>query len=422
METNTKKLAVVGIVLALFALNASGAQIYNFIAGSNIIINQSGNDITISADINVSVNDKINKTSDIVSHGFVLRTDDFSSGMVLNGTHSIYSQEGDDSGHVIVSPHNVTVRMVYGAFPPTSVDYSFNTTGLDLQGKDLYNCGNCEASTPTSSFDDIKMNSISLNNTSLAGIRLNSSLVVPTNKYITLCLSDECTGWIEIYNNQWKSHFNDVGEFTGCYGEETWNLIGMTCYNINSSEETYHSQNKNSFEWYTDNWNNYFKMQNTFYASTAIESDVGFIDNSKSDGIAQWSNNELISVPIAPSNISGNKTIVAVNDYAGSSIQAGSYFDVPVNFNGTINGFELHGDAVDTITVNIYRCTYETYPCYNNTVTGTNNPMLNSERKNRSNLVGWNVTVKKGDILVFNSTASTLATKLSTYLSIAEVN
>jgi len=73
MNDNTKKIAAGAFIFSLLALSGAGTSAvisaYNFIAGDNINISQSGNNITISA-VNISVgqdNSKLNKTiSDIV--------------------------------------------------------------------------------------------------------------------------------------------------------------------------------------------------------------------------------------------------------------------------------------------------------------------------------------------------------------------
>jgi len=117
-------------------------------------------------------------------------------------------------------------------------------------------------------------------------------------------------------------------------------------------------------------------------------------------------------------------TINFVASGAGEVIPTGTLGDLIIPFNAYISEWALLSDTTANATVDIYKTTYANYgtdgaPNSTNTITGTEQLTLSSATKNTSTaLTGWTTTINTNDVLRFNVTSISAATKLTVALKV----
>jgi hypothetical protein len=95
------------------------------------------------------------------------------------------------------------------------------------------------------------------------------------------------------------------------------------------------------------------------------------------------------------------RTINFVIDGGYNTITSGSKGYLSLDFKGKITSWTIVSDVTGTISVDVKKTTYSSYP---NTVSiaGTQKPSLTNAQKNKNiNLIAWSSTLDAGDILEF---------------------
>lgn len=113
------------------------------------------------------------------------------------------------------------------------------------------------------------------------------------------------------------------------------------------------------------------------------------------------------------------RTLNFVIDGGNATILAGSKGNVLVNAAGTIQSWAVLGDASGSITIDVSKSTYATYPTF--TASGGTSPSLSSAQKSYANTINWTgfTTVAANDILQFAvSGAPTVVTLVTVSLNI----
>lgn len=109
--------------------------------------------------------------------------------------------------------------------------------------------------------------------------------------------------------------------------------------------------------------------------------------------------------------------IVAVFDGAGSVLNSGIRFDLPLDFAATINQVTLTGYPTGSLVVDVYKTSYASFPgSTGQSITASAKPTLTGAIKYQdSTLTGWTTAITAGDVLRYNidSVSSTILATLS---------
>lgn len=120
----------------------------------------------------------------------------------------------------------------------------------------------------------------------------------------------------------------------------------------------------------------------SFDSSLSLKADLSYVDASLNSKL----NTKNIGI-----NVNGNSNVIT----PGSK----GYREIDDDY--TIDNWTLLSDVSGTISIDIKRCTYETWPI-NVSITGSEKPNLNNVTKNKNDtLFGWSIDISKGDILEF---------------------
>ena len=97
------------------------------------------------------------------------------------------------------------------------------------------------------------------------------------------------------------------------------------------------------------------------------------------------------------------RELLAVFDGGGAPLGAGAQGDASVPFAATILGWVLLADQAGSITVDIWKDVYGSYPPTGaDTITGGSPPKITAAIKNSSTvLTGWTTAIAAGDTLRF---------------------
>ena len=114
----------------------------------------------------------------------------------------------------------------------------------------------------------------------------------------------------------------------------------------------------------------------------------------------------------AKANAASIRSLNFIIDGGGSVITAGSKGNVMIDFAGTIDGWAILGDASGSITVDVSKSTYATFPTF--TASSGTSPALSSQQKNQRIGINWTgfTTVSANDIIRFavSGTPATVTT------------
>lgn len=151
-------------------------------------------------------------------------------------------------------------------------------------------------------------------------------------------------------------------------------------------------------------------------AATSATAAQGFATDSYNSSVASASS---ASASAASAASAGGAEILYVIDGGGAPVSSGSKGTVEIPFNCTINRVTLVGDASGTVTVDLKKCDYATFPSTVSITNGTP-PALTAARKSQdSALTGWTSTLAAGDILEYTvPTTATSVTRLSVLLKV----
>jgi len=114
----------------------------------------------------------------------------------------------------------------------------------------------------------------------------------------------------------------------------------------------------------------------------------------------------------AKANAASIRSLNFIIDGGGSVITTGSKGNVMIDFSGTIDGWAILGDASGSITVDVSKSTYATFPTF--TASSGTSPSLSSQQKNQRIGINWTgfTTVSANDIIRFavSGTPATVTT------------
>lgn len=115
----------------------------------------------------------------------------------------------------------------------------------------------------------------------------------------------------------------------------------------------------------------------------------------------------------------GTTSIQFVRDNAGNVISTGIKGDMTVPFACVITGAILLADQVGSMSLDIWKAPYASYPpTAGNSICGGNYMTLSSAMQSTNTLVGWTTAVNAGDVLRFNVNSLSTITRFTAALSV----
>jgi hypothetical protein len=122
---------------------------------------------------------------------------------------------------------------------------------------------------------------------------------------------------------------------------------------------------------------------------------------SKGNASPEWQS-LIVSIPLI---IDGDGYV------ATTGVKA--YIQIP--FNCTITGWSMLADVTTNAVIDIWKDTYANFPpTVANTITGSAIPAISASNKNTSTtLTGWTTSIAAGDVLAFNLSSNTAATRIT---------
>lgn len=145
-------------------------------------------------------------------------------------------------------------------------------------------------------------------------------------------------------------------------------------------------------------------------------------DISVSGGGGTWTidNNVITDAKIDSTADVKRKQVGITIDGGGSAITTGIKGFIPIDFNGTIESWNLIADQSGSIVIDVWKDTYANYPptvAY--TIAGTEKPTLSSVNKNQDlNLSTWSTTINRGDVIGFNVDSVSTVTRVTLTLTV----
>ena len=135
---------------------------------------------------------------------------------------------------------------------------------------------------------------------------------------------------------------------------------------------------------------------------------------SASDGGAN--NNYTVDL----SNNMRTSTVGIIIDGGGSAITTGEKAEILIPFSGSIQSWALLADRSGSITVDIWKSTYATYPpTASNSIVASEKPFISASVKNTSSsLAGWTASINKNDTLKFYVSASSTIQRVNLTLEL----
>lgn len=111
-------------------------------------------------------------------------------------------------------------------------------------------------------------------------------------------------------------------------------------------------------------------------------------------------------------------SLMYVIDGGSDAITPGIKGFIEAPFNGTIKQVKLFADAVGSITIDIFKDTWDNYNPDENSAdsicgNSTNPIVLNSNMKNIASLTGWNLYFSKGDIFYFDVISASVISRVT---------
>lgn len=120
------------------------------------------------------------------------------------------------------------------------------------------------------------------------------------------------------------------------------------------------------------------------------------------------------------SNNIRTSTVGVVIDGGGSEITVGEKVELLIPFSASIQSWALLADRSGSITVDIWKSTYATYPPTSaSSITATARPFISASVKNTSStLTGWTTAIEKNDTLKFYVSASSTIQRVNLTLEL----
>lgn len=99
--------------------------------------------------------------------------------------------------------------------------------------------------------------------------------------------------------------------------------------------------------------------------------------------------------------LNGQSTALIVFNGGGTAITPGLFVDLTVDFDSTIDGWTLLADAVGSITIDLRKCTYATFPPTSGDSIVASAPvdLVADVKAQDTALTGWDTVLAAGDIL-----------------------
>ena len=138
---------------------------------------------------------------------------------------------------------------------------------------------------------------------------------------------------------------------------------------------------------------------------------------STSDGGA--GNNYTVDL----SNNIRTSTVGVVIDGGGVPITVGEKVELLIPFSASIQSWYLLADRSGSVTVDIWKSSYATYPStISNSITATARPFISNSIKNTSStLTGWNTNIARNDTLKFYVSASSTIQRVNLTLELLRI-
>ncbi len=115
--------------------------------------------------------------------------------------------------------------------------------------------------------------------------------------------------------------------------------------------------------------------------------------------------------------VTANKalSINFIIDGGGSAITTGVKGFVEIPYNMTVTGWQIFGDQVGSVVVDVWKDTYANFPpVVGDSITGTEKPTLASAQSNQDlNLTTWTTALSQGDILAYNVDSVSTVTRIT---------